>query len=111
MQLIHLLIPLSRLRTGNVVFNYRYYNNKLQRTEVTEDFTCPSCLVKCASFKGLRYHLCSSHDLFNFEFWVNEVLRLAILHRCYVPQYYIMMMLRPAVLYYDDVTSCSITLR
>ncbi|XP_009605037.1 polycomb group protein EMBRYONIC FLOWER 2 isoform X3 [Nicotiana tomentosiformis] len=61
-----------RLRTGNVVFNYRYYNNKLQRTEVTEDFTCPLCLVKCASFKGLRYHLCSSHDLFNFEFWVNE---------------------------------------
>ncbi|OIT31147.1 PREDICTED: polycomb group protein EMBRYONIC FLOWER 2-like isoform X1 [Nicotiana attenuata] len=61
-----------RLRTGNVVFNYRYYNNKLQRTEVTEGFTCPLCLVKCASFKGLRYHLCSSHDLFNFEFWVNE---------------------------------------
>ncbi|CAN4126281.1 unnamed protein product [Withania somnifera] len=61
-----------RLRAGNVVFNYMYYNNKLQRTEVTEDFTCPFCLVKCASFKGLRYHLCSSHDLFNFEFWVNE---------------------------------------
>ncbi|KAK4382798.1 Polycomb group protein EMBRYONIC FLOWER 2, partial [Sesamum angolense] len=98
-----------RLRTGNVVFNYKYYNNKLQRTEdkgalyrnglcmsfcyafpflskyilkkkldfaslytVTEDFTCPFCLVKCASFKGLRYHLPSSHDLFNFEFWVTE---------------------------------------
>ncbi|KAL5194012.1 Polycomb group protein EMBRYONIC FLOWER 2 [Glycine soja] len=28
-----------------------YYNNKLQRTEVTEDFTCPFCLVKCACFK------------------------------------------------------------
>ncbi|XP_057475999.1 polycomb group protein EMBRYONIC FLOWER 2-like isoform X4 [Actinidia eriantha] len=67
--------PLShivRLRIGNVIFNYRYYNNKLQRTEVTEDFTCPFCLVKCASFKGLRYHLSSSHDLFNFEFWVTE---------------------------------------
>ncbi|XP_028111744.1 polycomb group protein EMBRYONIC FLOWER 2-like isoform X1 [Camellia sinensis] len=61
-----------RLRTGNVIFNYRYYNNKLQRTEVTEDFSCPFCLVKCASFKGLRYHLPSSHDLFNFEFWVTE---------------------------------------
>lgn len=23
----------SRLRTGNVIFHYRYYNNKLQRTE------------------------------------------------------------------------------
>lgn len=61
-----------RLRTGNVIFNYRYYNNKLQRTEVTEDFACPFCLVKCASFKGLRYHLPSSHDVFNFEFWVTE---------------------------------------
>ncbi|XP_008810364.2 polycomb group protein EMF2B-like isoform X2 [Phoenix dactylifera] len=61
-----------RLRTGNVLFNYRYYNNTLQKTEVTEDFSCPFCLVRCASFKGLRYHLTSSHDLFNFEFWVTE---------------------------------------
>ncbi|KAG0484819.1 hypothetical protein HPP92_008898 [Vanilla planifolia] len=43
-----------RLRTGNVLFNYRYYSNKLQKTEVTEDFSCPFCLVQCASFKGLR---------------------------------------------------------
>ncbi|XP_042427636.1 polycomb group protein EMBRYONIC FLOWER 2-like isoform X1 [Zingiber officinale] len=61
-----------RLRKGNVLFNYRYYNNLLQKTEVTEDFSCPFCLAKCASFKGLRYHLNSSHDLFNFEFWVTE---------------------------------------
>ncbi|KAL3524118.1 hypothetical protein ACH5RR_016952 [Cinchona calisaya] len=61
-----------RLRTGNVVFNYKYYNNNLQRTEVTEDFSCPFCLVKCASFKGLRYHLSATHDLFHFEFWVTE---------------------------------------
>ncbi|KAM1278798.1 hypothetical protein ACFX2J_030774 [Malus domestica] len=61
-----------RLRAGNVIFNYRYYNNTLQRTEVTEDFSCPFCLVSCASFKGLRHHLFSSHDLFNFEFWVTE---------------------------------------
>ncbi|KAK3033231.1 hypothetical protein RJ639_033111, partial [Escallonia herrerae] len=39
---------------------------------LTEDFSCPFCLVKCASFKGLRHHLPSSHDLFNFEFWVTE---------------------------------------
>uniref|UniRef100_A0A3Q7GB06 Uncharacterized protein n=1 Tax=Solanum lycopersicum TaxID=4081 RepID=A0A3Q7GB06_SOLLC len=45
------LARIIRLRTGNVVFNYMYYNNKLQRTEVTEDFTCPFCLVKCVSFK------------------------------------------------------------
>ncbi|PKA60696.1 Polycomb group protein EMBRYONIC FLOWER 2 [Apostasia shenzhenica] len=61
-----------RLRSGNVLFNYRYYNNRLQKTEVTEDFSCPFCLVQCASFKGLRYHLCACHDLFNFEFWVTE---------------------------------------
>ncbi|XP_047314709.1 MLO-like protein 5 isoform X2 [Impatiens glandulifera] len=42
-----------RLRSGNVVFNYRYFNNKLQRTEVTEDFSCPFCLAKCASFKKI----------------------------------------------------------
>ncbi|XP_021905596.1 polycomb group protein EMBRYONIC FLOWER 2 isoform X2 [Carica papaya] len=66
------LSHIIRLRTGNVIFNYRYYNNKLQRTEVTEDFSCPFCLVKCASFKGLRLHLPSSHDLFHFEFWVTE---------------------------------------
>ncbi|KAL5748408.1 hypothetical protein ACOSQ2_025705 [Xanthoceras sorbifolium] len=61
-----------RLRAGIVVFNYRDYSNMLQKTEVTENFSCPFCLMQCASFKGLRYHLCSSHDLFNFEFWVTE---------------------------------------
>ncbi|XXG77920.1 hypothetical protein AAC387_Pa08g1971 [Persea americana] len=66
------LSQIIRLRTGNVIFNYRYYDNTLQKTEVTEDFSCPFCLVQCASFKGLRYHLSSSHDLFNFEFWVTE---------------------------------------
>ncbi|XP_054819317.1 polycomb group protein EMBRYONIC FLOWER 2-like [Prosopis cineraria] len=62
------LSHIIRLREGNVIFNYRYYQNKLQRTEVTEDFSCPFCLVKCASFKGLKCHLPSSHDLFSFEF-------------------------------------------
>eukprot|EP01018_Ginkgo_biloba_P033967 Gb_40733 [translate_table: standard] len=66
------LFHIIRLRTGNVIFNYRYYNNSLHKTEVTEDFSCPFCLVRCASFKGLRLHLSSSHDLFNFEFWVTE---------------------------------------
>ncbi|XP_030946936.1 polycomb group protein EMBRYONIC FLOWER 2-like isoform X2 [Quercus lobata] len=61
-----------RLKAGIVIFNYRDYNNMLRKTEVIEDFACPFCLMQCASFKGLRYHLCSSHDLFNFEFWVTE---------------------------------------
>ncbi|XWS38633.1 hypothetical protein CRYUN_Cryun19dG0147500 [Craigia yunnanensis] len=61
-----------RLRGGIVIFNYKDYGNMLQKTEVTEEFSCPLCLMKCASLKGLRYHLCSSHDLFNFDFWVTE---------------------------------------
>uniref|UniRef100_A0A7N0UWT9 Embryonic flower 2 n=2 Tax=Kalanchoe fedtschenkoi TaxID=63787 RepID=A0A7N0UWT9_KALFE len=61
-----------RLRAGNVIFNYRDLNNMLRKTEVTEEFSCPFCLLPCMCFKGLRYHLISSHDLFNFEFWVSE---------------------------------------
>ncbi|OMO59567.1 Polycomb protein, VEFS-Box [Corchorus capsularis] len=64
--------PVELLRAGIVIFNYKDYGNMLQKTEVTEDFSCPFCLMQCASFKGLRYHLCSSHDLFNFDFWVTE---------------------------------------
>lgn len=60
------------LRAGIVIFNYRDHYNMLRKTEVTEDFSCPFCLMQCGSFKGLRFHLCSSHDLFNFEFWVTE---------------------------------------
>ncbi|KAJ1293576.1 hypothetical protein BS78_01G079000 [Paspalum vaginatum] len=67
-----LLPEIIRLRAGNVLFNYKYYNNTMQKTEVTEDFSCPFCLVPCGSFKGLGSHLNTSHDLFHFEFWVSE---------------------------------------
>uniref|UniRef100_A0A452XBA3 Polycomb protein VEFS-Box domain-containing protein n=1 Tax=Aegilops tauschii subsp. strangulata TaxID=200361 RepID=A0A452XBA3_AEGTS len=60
-----------RLRAGNVIFNFKYYNNTMQKTEVTEDFACAFCLVKCGSYKGLGCHLNSTHDLFHFEFWVD----------------------------------------
>ncbi|XP_037480258.1 polycomb group protein EMF2B-like [Triticum dicoccoides] len=63
---------LGRLRAGNVHFNYKYYKNTMQKTEVTEDFACPFCFVKCGSYKGLGCHLNSSHDLFHFEFWISE---------------------------------------
>ncbi|GAU29296.1 hypothetical protein TSUD_226670 [Trifolium subterraneum] len=65
----------SWVRAGIVIFNYRDCYNMLRKTEVTEDFSCPFCLMQCASFKvyaGLRFHLCASHDLFNFEFWVTD---------------------------------------
>ncbi|KAK1681705.1 hypothetical protein QYE76_042553 [Lolium multiflorum] len=70
-------VPLSslahiiRLRTGNVLFNYKHCK-KLLQSEVTEDFSCSFCLVRCGSFKGLEYHLTSSHELFHFEFLVSE---------------------------------------
>ncbi|ONM54135.1 Embryonic flower 2 [Zea mays] len=40
--------------------------------DVTEDFSCPFCYVRCGSFKGLGCHLNSSHDLFHYEFWISE---------------------------------------
>ena len=81
-----------------MIFNYKYYQNRLHRTEgilfifnvqlltftvlslafllnyedaellvllkyaVTEDFSCPFCLVKCASFKVSFF--CSSKFIF-----------------------------------------------
>ncbi|RXH97184.1 hypothetical protein DVH24_035852 [Malus domestica] len=41
----------KRSRAAIVIFNYRDYNNTLRKTEVTEDFSCPFCLMQCASFK------------------------------------------------------------
>ncbi|KAM0892497.1 hypothetical protein ACQ4PT_025717 [Festuca glaucescens] len=70
-------VPLSslphiiRLRTGNVLFNYRHCK-KVLKSEVTEDFSCSICLVKCGSFKGLAYHLTSSHRLLQCDFGVFE---------------------------------------
>ncbi|KAI5439656.1 hypothetical protein KIW84_025150 [Lathyrus oleraceus] len=66
------LDSLDKSRAGIVIFNYRDCYNMLRKTEVTEDFSCPFCLMQCASSKGLRLHLCASHDLFNFEFWVTD---------------------------------------
>ncbi|XP_019170303.1 PREDICTED: polycomb group protein EMBRYONIC FLOWER 2-like [Ipomoea nil] len=63
---------LVRLRSGNVVFNYTQRDKKLLTTEVTEDFACPFCLMKCVNFKGLECHLTASHDMFNFEFSVTK---------------------------------------
>ncbi|CAO2836839.1 unnamed protein product [Amaranthus hypochondriacus] len=60
------------LMDGNVIFNYRDHNNLLRKTEVTRHFSCPFCLVRCGSFKGLRCHLITSHDLFKCEFWMTE---------------------------------------
>ncbi|GAB2274210.1 polycomb group protein [Dionaea muscipula] len=60
---------------GSVIFNYKDQNDVLRKTEVTRNFSCPFCLIRCASFKGLRHHLTSSHDLFKFEFWLTEEYR------------------------------------
>lgn len=65
----------SRLMDGNVIFNYWDHSNLLRKTEVTRHFSCPFCLMRCGSFKGLRSHLITSHDLFKCEFWVTEEYR------------------------------------
>ncbi|XP_048499287.1 polycomb group protein EMF2B isoform X2 [Beta vulgaris subsp. vulgaris] len=57
---------------GNVIFNYRDHGRLLKKTEVTRQFSCPFCLMRCGSFKGLRFHLITSHDLFRYEFWTTE---------------------------------------
>ncbi|KAI4369994.1 hypothetical protein MLD38_018382 [Melastoma candidum] len=62
----------QRFRDGIVIFNYRDHDNVQRKVEVTGDYSCPFCLMQCASFKGLRLHLNASHDFFNFEFWVVE---------------------------------------
>ncbi|GAB2212166.1 hypothetical protein Droror1_Dr00025515 [Drosera rotundifolia] len=67
----------TRLVDGNVIFNYRDQNGVLRKNEVTRNFSCPFCLIRCASFKGLRCHFASSHDLFNFEYWVTDEFRAA----------------------------------
>ncbi|XP_076948405.1 polycomb group protein EMBRYONIC FLOWER 2-like, partial [Bidens hawaiensis] len=64
----HNPLQVVRPRTGKVVYIYKYYDNKLQRTEVKEDYTCPICTLNYASFMGLKRHLPASHDLFNYEF-------------------------------------------
>ncbi|CAL5018361.1 unnamed protein product [Urochloa decumbens] len=58
-----------RLRVGNVLFKY---GDNICKTEVTEDFCCSFCLVKCGSFTGLKYHLLSSHDGFKFTFLTSQ---------------------------------------
>ncbi|KAJ8444347.1 hypothetical protein Cgig2_019905 [Carnegiea gigantea] len=62
-----------RLMDGCVIFNYRDQNNLLRKTEATRKFSCPFCLLRCGSFKGLRCHLITSHDLFKCEFWVSNI--------------------------------------
>lgn len=56
---------------GLVEFHYLYYFNRREKTEVMVEFSCPFCLVRCYTFKGLRCHLNCSHDLFNFEYLPN----------------------------------------
>ncbi|PWA35600.1 polycomb group protein EMBRYONIC FLOWER 2 [Artemisia annua] len=51
-----------------------YYNilhdRALDKLFVMEDYSCAICLIKCASFKGLKCHPKALHDLFHYEFQV-----------------------------------------
>ncbi|PWA98167.1 polycomb group protein EMBRYONIC FLOWER 2 [Artemisia annua] len=60
----------TRQRSGNVTFNFKCYNDMCQMSEVMEDYSCAICLIKCASFMGLKCNLRALHDLFHYEFQV-----------------------------------------
>ncbi|MCO5594322.1 hypothetical protein L7F22_048352 [Adiantum nelumboides] len=47
-----------------------------QGTQVTDNFSCPFCVRRCSSLKGLRCHLNSTHDLFTFEILATSDYRL-----------------------------------
>jgi hypothetical protein len=53
---------------GRVWFHFLYHHNMRRRSEVTERFSCPFCLLACASFQGLQEHLQASHDKFSYTF-------------------------------------------
>ncbi|CAL0316782.1 unnamed protein product [Lupinus luteus] len=56
----------------------RYHDNKLIKTEATNDFSCPVCMIRCGSYKGVRYHMESFHDFFNYEYWADQVVNVTI---------------------------------
>ncbi|KAL3681967.1 hypothetical protein R1sor_024923 [Riccia sorocarpa] len=68
----------SKILLGRIVFHYLYANGTRRKTEVTEEFSCPFCLSRCASFKGLEFHLNATHDLFNFEYLVSGDLQIVV---------------------------------
>ncbi|KAE9612143.1 putative transcription factor C2H2 family [Lupinus albus] len=72
------IASIIRLKERSVFFNYRYFDNKLIKTEVTNDFSCPVCLVRCGSYKGIKYHMQSSHDYFDYEFLADQVINVSI---------------------------------
>ncbi|KAF8057695.1 hypothetical protein N665_1256s0004 [Sinapis alba] len=55
---------------GRIVFNFKDFDNTVQKTQVTEICSCPFCYILCGSFKGLQLHLNSFHELLEFEFMV-----------------------------------------
>ncbi|KAL2624470.1 hypothetical protein R1flu_008715 [Riccia fluitans] len=68
----------SKMRVGRIVFHYLYANGTRRKTEVTEEFSCPFCLSRCASFKGLEFHLNATHDLFSFEYLLSGDLQIVV---------------------------------
>ncbi|PWA43167.1 polycomb protein, VEFS-Box [Artemisia annua] len=73
-----LLPPGLGLIPGEVAFNFKGHNDIVCETgfEVRPDYSCAFCLLKCASYKGLKCHLQASHGLFDFEFQEHEEYQL-----------------------------------
>ncbi|CAH2059219.1 unnamed protein product [Thlaspi arvense] len=57
--------------SGGAIFNYMDSKNNILKAEDVKDYSCTFCSMKCGSLEGLKLHLTSSHDIFeyNFRLW------------------------------------------
>ncbi|CAH2059215.1 unnamed protein product [Thlaspi arvense] len=54
--------------SGGAIFNYMDSNNRILKAEHVKGYSCIFCSMKCGSPKGLKLHLTSSHDIFEYNF-------------------------------------------
>lgn len=67
----HILAGLQRdvgMASEPVHFLYLYSNNLRYQHEVVERYRCPMCRIECSTFRSMRAHLETSHDLFKYTF-------------------------------------------
>lgn len=57
---------------GVSIFNFMNCNNIILKSQVVKKTSCPFCPMKCGSLKGVKHHLTSSHDLYDFNFRLSE---------------------------------------
>ncbi|XP_019196922.1 PREDICTED: polycomb group protein EMBRYONIC FLOWER 2-like isoform X2 [Ipomoea nil] len=63
---------IHRIRRGSVCFHFSYNNDKFDKTQVAQDFSCPFCSISCLDFEGLKCHFSACHGEFNFKYSVTD---------------------------------------